>query len=94
MVMCPRRRSSLQPCMHAKTTLIICCFCVRFVSLPNAIKAKRRPVETVTPESLGVDCTPQLRTLEVNEPPARRAGSKVASVEELVERLHKEAKVI
>ena len=47
-----------------------------------------------TPESLGVDCTPQLRIVEVNSPPARSAGTKVASVEELVRRLRDEAKVI
>lgn len=66
----------------------------RFVSLPNAIKAKKRTIETATPESLGVDCMPQLKTIEVNAPPARKAGTKVTSVEELVQRLRTEAKVI
>ena len=65
----------------------------RFVSLPNALKAKKKVVETSTPESLGVDITPQIRTVEVNAPPVRKSGAKVASVEELVQRLQ-EAKLI
>ncbi|KAG1670776.1 hypothetical protein FOA52_014004 [Chlamydomonas sp. UWO 241] len=66
----------------------------RFVSLPNAIRAKKRPVDEVTPEQLSVDCSPQFVTVEVNAPPSRKAGTKVASVAELVQRLRDEAKVI
>ncbi len=66
----------------------------RFVSLPNAIKAKKKPIEQATPASLGVDVTPQLRIVEVNAPALRKAGTKVANVEELVHRLRNEAKVI
>ena len=66
----------------------------RYATLPNIMKAKKKPLETVTPESLGVDITPRLKTLKVSEPPVRVAGVKVASVEELVSKLRNEAKVI
>ncbi|MEC5387102.1 electron transfer flavoprotein subunit beta/FixA family protein [Uliginosibacterium sp. H3] len=66
----------------------------RYATLPNIMKAKKKPLDTVTPESLGVDITPRLKTLKVSEPPARVAGVKVASVEELVSKLRNEAKVI
>ncbi|MCP3727097.1 electron transfer flavoprotein subunit beta/FixA family protein [Paraburkholderia sp. CNPSo 3272] len=65
----------------------------RYVTLPNIMKAKKKPLETTTPESLGVDVSPRLKTLKVAEPPTRSAGEKVADVTKLVERL-REAKVL
>ncbi|UCD67516.1 MAG: electron transfer flavoprotein subunit beta/FixA family protein [Betaproteobacteria bacterium] len=66
----------------------------RYVTLPNIMKAKKKPLENVTPDSLEVDVTPRLKTLKVVEPPKRSAGQKVQSVAELVEKLKNEAKVI
>ena len=66
----------------------------RYASLPNIMKAKKKPLETVTADSLGVDVTPRLTTLKVAEPPSRKAGVKVADVAALVDRLKNEAKVI
>ena len=66
----------------------------RYVTLPNIMKAKKKSLETLTPDALGVDVTPRLKTLKVVEPPKRSAGQKVKSVEELVEKLKNEAKVI
>ena len=66
----------------------------RYASLPNIMKAKKKPMETMTPEDLGVDVTPRLTTVKVTEPPARQAGVKVADVAELVSKLKNEAKVI
>jgi electron transfer flavoprotein beta subunit len=66
----------------------------RYASLPNIMKAKKKPLETVKPEDLGVDLTPRLKTLKVAEPPRRQAGIKVGSVQELVEKLRNEAGVI
>jgi electron transfer flavoprotein beta subunit len=66
----------------------------RYASLPNIMKAKRKPVDVLTPEELGVDVTPRLKLLKVEEPPRRQAGVKVASVAELVDKLRREAKVI
>ncbi|HEY5701203.1 MAG TPA: electron transfer flavoprotein subunit beta/FixA family protein [Gammaproteobacteria bacterium] len=66
----------------------------RFASLPNIMKAKKKPIDTVTPEDLGVDITPRVKTIKVEEPPKRDAGVKVASVAELVDKLKNEAKVI
>lgn len=66
----------------------------RYATLPNIMKAKKKPLETRTPAELGVDITPRLKTLKVVEPPKRIAGVKVASVEELVSRLRDEAKVL
>ena len=66
----------------------------RYASLPNIMKAKKKPLETMTPEDLGVDVTPRLTTVKVTEPPARQAGVKVADVSELVSKLKNEAKVI
>ena len=59
----------------------------RYATLPNIMKAKKKPLETVTPAALGVDVTPRLKTLKVVEPPKRTAGVKVASVDELVTKL-------
>jgi electron transfer flavoprotein beta subunit len=66
----------------------------RYASLPNIMKAKKKPIETLKPDGLGVDVAPRLRTLKVEEPPRRQAGVKVGSVEELVAKLKNEAKVI
>ena len=66
----------------------------RYVTLPNIMKAKKKPLETLTPEALGVDVAPRLKTLKVQEPPKRSAGKMVKSVQELVEKLRNEAKVI
>ncbi|WP_020165031.1 electron transfer flavoprotein subunit beta/FixA family protein [Methyloversatilis discipulorum] len=66
----------------------------RFVSLPNLMKAKKKPVDSVTPEALGVDVAPRLRTLRMAPPPARTPGVRVASVAQLMERLRAEAQVI
>ena len=66
----------------------------RYASLPNIMKAKKKPIDTLSPEDLGVDVTPRLEVLEVTEPPARKAGVKVADAAELVEKLRNEAKVI
>ena len=66
----------------------------RYATLPNIMKAKKKPLETVTPADLGVDVAPRLKTLKVEEPPKRSAGIKVADVAELVAKLKNEAKVI
>ncbi len=66
----------------------------RYASLPNIMKAKKKPLETVDPASLGVDMAPRLKTLKVVEPPKRQGGIKVGSVEELVGKLKNEARVI
>ncbi len=66
----------------------------RYASLPNIMKARKKPIETVTPADLGVDPAPRLTTLKVVEPPKRVAGVKVGSVAELVAKLRTEAKVI
>ena len=66
----------------------------RYASLPNIMKAKKKPLDTVTPADLGVEVAPRLRTLKVEPPPERKAGIKVGSVAELVEKLRNEAKVI
>ena len=66
----------------------------RYASLPNIMKAKKKPIEVLTPEQLGVDPSPRLKTLKVAEPPKRQAGVKVKSVAELVEKLRNDAKVI
>lgn len=66
----------------------------RYVKLPNIMKAKKKPLDTLTPEELGVDVAPRLKVLKVAEPPPRKAGVKVADVAELVDKLRNEAKVI
>ncbi|NIE64444.1 electron transfer flavoprotein subunit beta/FixA family protein [Burkholderia sp. Ax-1719] len=66
----------------------------RYVTLPNIMKAKKKPLETIKPSDLGVDVTPRLKTLKVAEPPKRSAGVKVADVKTLVEKLKTEAKVL
>ena len=66
----------------------------RYATLPNIIKAKKKPLETMSPEALGVDVAPRLKLLKMTDPPKRQAGTKLASVAELVDRLKNEAKVI
>jgi electron transfer flavoprotein beta subunit len=66
----------------------------RYVTLPNIMKAKKKPLETVKPEDLGVDVNPRIKTLKVVEPPVRSAGIKVADVAALVDKLKNKAKVI
>jgi electron transfer flavoprotein beta subunit len=66
----------------------------RYASLPNIMKARKKPIESLKPADLGVDATPRLTVLKVEEPPKRQAGRKVASVAELVDKLRNEAKVI
>jgi electron transfer flavoprotein beta subunit len=66
----------------------------RYASLPNIMKAKKKPIDALTPDALGVDASPRLKTLRVVEPPKRKSGVKVASVAELVAKLRNEAKVI
>ena len=66
----------------------------RYVTLPNIMKAKKKQMDIVKPEDLGVDVSPRLKTLKVSEPPKRGAGIKVPDVATLVEKLKNEAKVI
>lgn len=66
----------------------------RYVTLPNIMKAKKKPLETIKPADLGVDVAPRIKTLQVSEPPVRAAGKRVADVASLVEKLKNEAKVI
>jgi len=66
----------------------------RYASLPNIMRAKKKPIATTTPEALGVDATPRLVVLKVEEPAKRQGGHKVGSVAELVDKLKTEARVI
>jgi electron transfer flavoprotein beta subunit len=66
----------------------------RYASLPNIMKAKKKPIEQITPEDLGVDPSNRLQVLKVSEPPSREAGVKVSDVGELVDKLRNTAKVI
>ena len=66
----------------------------RYVTLPNIMKAKKKPLVTMKPDELGVDVTPRLKTLKVSEPPKRSAGVKVPDVSSLVAKLRNEAKVL
>ena len=66
----------------------------RYATLPNIMKAKKKPLATTTPATLGVDAAPRLITLKVTEPAKRKGGGKVADVKELVAKLRNEAKVI
>ena len=66
----------------------------RYASLPNIMKAKKKPIEEMTPDDLGIDVAPRLTALKVEEPPKREAGVMVESVAELVDKLKNEAKVI
>ena len=66
----------------------------RYVTLPNIMKAKKKPLEVLKPADLGVDVTPRIKTLKVSEPPRRAAGIKVPDVATLISKLKTEAKVI
>jgi len=66
----------------------------RYASLPNIMKAKKKPIDTVTPEQLEVDVTNRLSTIKVVDPPTREAGVKVETVQELVDKLKNEVKII
>jgi electron transfer flavoprotein beta subunit len=66
----------------------------RYASLPNIMKAKKKPIDVVKPDDLGVDVAPRLQYLKFEEPPRRQAGVKVGSVDELVAKLRQEAQVI
>ena len=66
----------------------------RYATLPNIMKAKKKPLETLTPDALGVDVAPRLKTLRVTEPAKRKGGGRVADVKELVAKLRTEAKVL
>src|SRR5439155_619791 len=65
----------------------------RYATLPNIMKAKKKPLDVVKPDALGVDVAPRLTTLNVVEPPKRKGGGKVADAKELVAKLRNEAKV-
>ena len=66
----------------------------RYASLPNIMKAKQKPIERIKSNDLGVDIKQRIKILEITEPPKKKAGIKVKSVEELVSRLHNDEKVI
>ncbi|HUY67994.1 MAG TPA: electron transfer flavoprotein subunit beta/FixA family protein [Alphaproteobacteria bacterium] len=66
----------------------------RYATLPNIMKAKKKPIENIAPDSLGIDLAPRLKTLKTEEPPVRKAGIKVPDVATLVDKLKNEAKVI
>ncbi|CAK0750559.1 hypothetical protein CVIRNUC_002000 [Coccomyxa viridis] len=66
----------------------------RYATLPNIMKAKKKPIQQLTPEELGVDVTPRLQTIRLEEPPKRKGGIMVSSIEELVDKLKNEAKVL
>ena len=66
----------------------------RYASLPNIMKAKKKPIEVINVSDLGIDITPRVEQLKVEEPPKRKAGIKVANVAELVQKLKNEAKVL
>ena len=66
----------------------------RYASLPNIMKAKKKPIDDKTPADYGVDVTPRLEVVKTTEPPGRKAGVKVKTVAELVDKLKNEAGVI
>ena len=66
----------------------------RYATLPNIMKAKKKPVETLSAEEMGVDLTPQHVVLEITEPPPRKEGTKVENVDQLIDKLRNEAKVL
>ena len=66
----------------------------RYASLPNIMKAKKKPIDQKSPEDFGINVSPRVNILKVIEPPKRQAGIKVESIEELVEKLKSEAGVI
>ena len=66
----------------------------RYASLPNIMKAKKKPIEQINSSDLGIDTKPRIEQIKVDEPPKRKGGVKVANVVELVQKLKNEAKVI
>jgi electron transfer flavoprotein beta subunit len=66
----------------------------RYASLPNIMKAKKKPIDEKAPGDFGVDVAPRLKVLKTSEPPGRKAGAKVASVDELIDKLRNEAGVL
>jgi electron transfer flavoprotein beta subunit len=66
----------------------------RYASLPNIMKAKKKPIEELSPPALGVDVAPKVKVIRVEAPPARKAGIKVPDVATLIKKLHEEAKVV
>ena len=66
----------------------------RYVTLPNIMKAKKKPIDTIKPEDLGVDVSPRIKLLKVSDPPTRSAGITVPDVDTLIDKLKNEAKVI
>ena len=66
----------------------------RFATLPNLMKAKKKPLDVIEIDSLGVDVTPRVKVLKVEEPPVRKGGRKLGSVDELIAALKNEAKVL
>eukprot|EP00747_Dinoflagellata_sp_TGD_P186180 gnl/TRDRNA2_/TRDRNA2_43079_c1_seq1.p2 gnl/TRDRNA2_/TRDRNA2_43079_c1~~gnl/TRDRNA2_/TRDRNA2_43079_c1_seq1.p2 ORF type:complete len:141 (+),score=36.62 gnl/TRDRNA2_/TRDRNA2_43079_c1_seq1:54-425(+) len=66
----------------------------RYATLPNLMKAKKKPFETIEVDSMGVDVTPRLQVMQVVDPPTRAAGIKVESVDELIDKLKTDAKVL
>jgi len=66
----------------------------RYATLPNIMKARKKPIETIPIADLGVDVAPRLEILEVTEPPVRKGGAMVADVAELMDKLKNEAKVL
>jgi electron transfer flavoprotein beta subunit len=85
---------TLDVCLPAVVTTDLRLNEPRYVTLPNIMKAKKKPLETVRPDALGVDVSPRLKTLKVAEPPKREAGIKVADVATLVAKLKHEARVL
>src|SRR5690606_31675761 len=85
---------TLAPKLAAIVTTDLRLYEPRSVTLPNIMKAKKQPLEVVTPEDLGVDVSPRLKTLKVAEPPTRSAGVIVPDVATLVDKLKNEAKVV
>jgi electron transfer flavoprotein beta subunit len=66
----------------------------RYATLPNIMKAKKKPLDVMKPDALGIDVAPRLATLKVVEPPKRKGGGRVADVAQLVDKLRNEAKII
>ena len=66
----------------------------RYASLPNIMKAKKKPIDEKAPGDYGIDVAPRLKTLKVEDPPKREAGIKVETVAELIDKLRNDAKVI
>ncbi len=85
---------TLQLCLPAVVSTDLRLNEPRYASLPNIMKAKKKEIEVLTPEDLGVDVSPRLRLLQVEPPAERQEGVRVSSVEELIDKLRNEAKVV